>query len=139
VDSPGGRVLAVGGVLGAPSASPGAVGARSGTGGAFGGQSERLGAPAPVEGVIGGKPNALGARANQAAPAGTGEPMEGGLLGGGGPGAGGVRPLGTRRRQYPADEEWEMPDGVPPVIKPSPPPDPRTAFDPGPNVIGGSR
>ena len=65
--------------------------------------------------------------------------MKGGGMFGGGRGAGGSRSLGTRRRQYPADEEWETPAGVQSVIKPLPPPDPKTAFDPGPNVIGLNR
>jgi hypothetical protein len=91
-------------------------------------------APSPVNGVIGGKPNVAG-RAGRAAPAESTEPMMGGLLGSG-LGSGGFRSAATDRRQYPADEEWEMPTGVEPVIRPGPEPDPRTAFDPGPNVIG---
>ena len=138
VESPGGRALSVGGVLGPPPAASAGGGPRPATGAAFGSEPERLGIPSPVEGVIGGKPNALGARAGQPAPTGASEPMEGGLLGGGMV-AGGPRPLGTRRRQYPADEEWETQVGVEPVITPPPPPDPKTAFDPGPNVIGLNR
>jgi hypothetical protein len=138
VDSLGGRVLPVGGVLGLPSATPSAIGPRSPLATAFGGEPEHIGAPPPVEGVIGGKPKALGSRTGQAT-VGAGEPMEGGALLGGGLGAGGSRPLETRRRQYPADEEWETPVGVQSVIKPPPPPDPQTAFDPGPNVIGLNR
>jgi hypothetical protein len=138
VDSPVGRVLPLGGVLGLPPDAPARAVPRSATGGALGGEPERIAAPAPVEGVFAGKPNAVGMRNGQTGPAGSGEPMEGGLLGGG-LGAGGVRPLGTRRRQYPADEDWEMPTGVEPVIKPSLPPDARTAFDPGPGVIRGNR
>jgi hypothetical protein len=62
-------------------------------------------------------------------------PLTGGLVGGGL----GTRPLDNRRPQYPAEEEWELPVGVAPIIRPAPERDPRTAFDPGPNVIGGRR
>ena len=137
-ESPGGRVLPVGGVLGQPPATPTTIGPRSPLSTAFGGEPEHAGASAPVEGVIGAKPKALGTRTGQAT-AGAGEPMKGGGMFGGGLGAGGSRSLGTRRRQYPADEEWETPAGVQSVIKPPPPPDPKTAFDPGPNVIGLNR
>lgn len=62
----------------------------------------------------------------------------GGLIGAG---LGGTRATGsnTIRNDYPADEVWQQPAGVAPIIKPDPVPDPKKAFDPGPNVIGGRR
>jgi hypothetical protein len=133
VAAPAGRALPAGGVLGVPTAPARALGPRTSVGGAFGGEPGR-GGPVPSDGVIGGRPAGT-ARAGQVVQDGAGEPRESGLLGGG-LGAGGLRPIATSRRQYPADEEWEMPTGVEPVIKPGPEPDPKTAFDPGPNVIG---
>jgi hypothetical protein len=131
---PSEQALSVRGVISSPPAVTGeALGMRGGFGGI--GEPERIGRPS-VESVIGGRPSGA-ARAGQTATSGATEPMQGGLIGGG-LGVGGSRSPGTQQRRYPAEEEWEVPTGVEPVIELGlgPEPDPKIAFDPGPNVIG---
>jgi hypothetical protein len=126
------HAVSVGGVLAAPpSRVPAAPRVRGGVGGGI--EPERVGR-AFVDGVIGGDPDRV-ARTGRAASVGEASPTMSGLVGGG-LGPAGPRTAESDRRQYPADEEWEMPSGVEPVIKPGLEPDPRIAFDPGPNVIG---
>lgn len=116
-----------------PLSQPGFVGGRGTTlGGPTGMESERNGAMNPARGVIAGK-SSLPVEMD-VSPARSGEPMTGGLLGGGM--VGGRSTTRTWQRQYSLDEEWDVPTGVDPVLKPAPKPDPKTAFDPGPNVIG---
>jgi hypothetical protein len=124
----------VDGVLAAPPSSSRAVGARAAVGETMGIERVPVG-PLPADGIIGGKPGSMTARAGGPVQNVASEPVGSGLIGGG-LGVGGLRSSGAPRRPYPADEEWEMPAGVEPVIKPDPAPDPKTAFDPGPNVIG---
>ncbi len=130
--------LQVGGVLALPSAVAGrALGwldrpgrlPSTGTGAAAVEGPGR--AVAPVH-AGGGSLSSVPARAEE------GEPAPNGFVGGG-LGAASMRPAGNRRNQYPDQEEWQIPRGVQPVLQPSPAPDPKTAFDPGPNVIGGRR
>jgi hypothetical protein len=132
------RALPTGGVLALPPAGFGRLPGSYPAGGRV--PNAGMDAMAVEESVHGVAPVQAGGRtpATRGVPAADREPGAGGLIGGGF-GGGGPRPLGTHRRQYPADEEWRLPAGVEPVIQPDPEPDPRTAFDPGPNVIGGRR
>ncbi len=115
VDTPRGRVLRAGGVIG-PVPMPengfpeGAV--RSGPGGTPVAPSSRPGASGePVR---------------------TGEPGTASLMGGGMGGVGGWSARERHRRRSEPYVEWEVPKGVPPVIEPGPEP----KHDPGPGVIG---
>jgi hypothetical protein len=126
------QAVSVGGLLNPPSSPSHPAGAGMSSSRVTSPEFERF-TPSSVDGVIGGRPPAGTRRVEQSNPT---ERMEGGLLGGGlGLGAGRSQQPGGQRR-YPADEEWAMPSGVEPVLKPGPEPDPKTAFDPGPNVIG---
>jgi hypothetical protein len=118
------------GVLAAPPRPARAPSSRVGTGAVFGSGPDGL-SPVATDGVIAGKKG----NAGYSVPPEEGRSQQGGFLGGG-VGSGRSRETETHRRQYPADEEWEMPSGVDSVIKPRLEPDPKKAFDPGPNVIG---
>jgi hypothetical protein len=114
VDTPRGRVLRAGGVIGPVSAPgngfpDGAV--RSGPGGT---------APPPSS-----RPAA------SAEPVQSGEPGTPGVMGGMG-GVGGRSGRERHRRRSEPYVEWKVPKGVPPVIEPGPEP----KHDPGPGVIG---
>jgi hypothetical protein len=106
VATPAGRALRAGGVIGEPDPPVGRTGQARGSGVA-GGASPEDGSTRAV-GPVGG--------------------MLGGPVGGG---TAGVRR--ERRRTLPSDTEWEVREGVPPVLLPPPEP---TEHDPGPGVIG---
>ncbi len=115
VETPVGRVLRAGGVIGVPSSPINSPDARSGN--------------RPV--------SVSPSRSLSTASGGLGAPVEaaergtGGLMGG--PGVAGMR--SDQRRRRPGAEpyvEWEVRKGVPPVIEPGPEP----KHDPGPGVIG---
>jgi hypothetical protein len=90
---------------------------------------------APVESVEPGHPGGVAGRSPVREPARSGVSgvgPEGALLGGG-MGAGRV-PDRRGRRTVPPDTEWPVPKGVPPVLEP--PPEREVRHDPGPGVIG---
>jgi hypothetical protein len=108
MDTPVGRVLRPGGVIGAP-VDP----VESGRAGGVAGRG-----PGDVR--------------EPARPGGSGVGPEGALLGGG-MGAGRVQDR-RGRRTVPPDTEWPVPKGVPPVLEPAP--EREIRHDPGPGVIG---
>jgi hypothetical protein len=115
VDTPRGRVLRAGGVIGMPAQSPG-------------------GLPEPAVGAVPGAGSSSGRTGAPTAPAEEKLPAEremGGMVGGpGGMGARAGEGRGQRRSERYV--EWETPRGVRPVIEPGPEP----VHDPGPGVIG---
>jgi hypothetical protein len=130
-------VLPVGGVLAMPPAAggrlPGSWAGPSGT---------QIAGPDPAAGEDRSRAVAsvqVGERSVSGGPSmAESDQRTGGLMGSGLGGAG-IPPSSTRSHRYPAEEEWDLPAGVAPVIQPAPPLDSKIAFDPGPNVIGLSR
>ncbi len=117
VDTPRGRVLGVGGVIGIPPTRT--SGLPDGTTGAQPGRVAPASFPAARTSGSSGTPVEAGERGT------------GGLVGG--PAAMGLRSDGSRRRPAPEPYvQWEVRKGVPPVIEPGPEP----RHDPGPGVIG---
>lgn len=107
VDTPGGRALRTGGVVGPITDDP-------------------LGPARQVTDQA----RAAGQSRIEEATARTGQPLGGYLAG-----AAGTRPVGvrqSRKRTLPANTEWDVAEGVPAVLLPPPEP----VHDPGPGVIG---
>src|SRR2546429_3842635 len=120
VDTPQGKVLRAGAVIGMPpplrASSPGS----------------RIGPPDTTGGARpGGRSGSARVPGGPGEPAGAGERGVGGMVGGpGGVGArSGLERRGRRSEPY---VEWDVPKGVPPVLEPGPEP----THDPGPGVIG---
>jgi hypothetical protein len=117
VDTPRGRVLRAGAVIGMPP--PPAAGAPDGPAGA-----RPVGRP---PGTSSSRAAAAGGPAGAAGEHGAGEML-------GAPYGGGVRTGSDRRRSRRSEPyvEWEVRKGWPPVLEPGPEPE----HDPGPGVIG---
>jgi hypothetical protein len=114
IDTPAGRVLRAGAVIGMRPPPPAA-----GSAGADGARP-------------GGRPSSTASSAAPGEPVGAGERAANGMLGGapyGGAARAGRDRRGRRSEPY---VEWEVPKGVPPVLEPGPEP----THDPGPGVIG---
>jgi hypothetical protein len=113
VDTPQGRVLRAGAVIGMPpppaAGSPGADGARPG-----------------------GRPSGSASSAGAGEPGGAEERAGSGMLGGAPYGGAGRAGRDRRGRRSEAYVEWEVRKGWPPVLEPGPEP----THDPGPGVIG---
>jgi hypothetical protein len=114
VDTPAGRALRAGAVIGMPP--PPTTGSPDGAGTRTGGRQPGRPSAAAVSGE----------------PVGSGERGGGGMLGA--PYGGGMRPRQDRRggRRSEPYVEWKVREGLPPVLEPGPEP----THDPGPGVIG---
>ena len=117
VDTPHGRVLRAGAVIGMPPPS--------------GSSPDGMAAPRPGPRPGGRSPSSSSSSAASGEPAGAGERGPGGMLGGLG-GAGMRSGQDRRGRRSEPYVEWEVPKGVPPVLEPGPEP----THDPGPGAIG---